>query len=236
MNGLFITATDTEVGKTVITAGLTMAMRKEGVDVGVMKPFATGAMKNEIGLYSADARFIARAAGLEMEDADTNPSLFQPPLAPLAAAESEGAEIDLEPVREAFDRLKSQHDFLLVEGIGGLRVPIKEDFYVLDLIAEFAFPALVVSRAGLGTINHTLLTLDALKSRGIPLTGVVLNASNEEMDISNRTNADMIERCSGENVLLQVPFLKDVNVEDGITTGLAQFEGFASLARHLMGI
>ena len=119
MNGLFITATDTEVGKTVITAGLTMAMRREGVDVGVMNPFATGAMKNEIGLYSADARFIARAAGLEMEDADTNPSLFQPPLAPLAAAESEGAEIDLEPVREAFDRLKSQHDFLLVEGIGG---------------------------------------------------------------------------------------------------------------------
>lgn len=228
--GIFVTATDTGVGKTVVAAGLAASLHRLGADVGVMKPIATGAAHDPAGLYSADARFLARAVGLEREGPDNNPICLEPPLAPLAAAESEKVSLDLSRVWASFQRLKKQHDFLIVEGIGGLRVPLTEDFDVRDLLQRMGLPVLVVGRAGLGTINHTLLTLDALRARKIHVLGVVLNAGRHPMDLSAASNAAMIQRCSGIPVLAEIPRLPEVDVESGQMEGLLRFAGFRSLA------
>ena len=234
-NGVFVTATDTEVGKTVVAGGLARALRNMGVQTGVLKPYATGAMQDPRGPYSCDTRFLARAIGLEHETPDQNPALLRLPMSPLAAAEAEGVSLDRVEVFAAFGRQRESCEFLVVEGIGGLEVPIAESYFVIDLIEQFGLPALVVARPGLGTLNHTLLTLDALKNRGLPVAGVVINSSSDEPDASTRTNPELIHRCSGVPVIAQVPRLPGVDVESMALDGLDQCPEFDALARALTG-
>ncbi|MBI2195330.1 MAG: dethiobiotin synthase [Planctomycetes bacterium] len=232
--GIFVTATDTGVGKTVVCAGILDALARRGVRAGFMKPVASGTAVGEHGRYSADARFLARAAGLQSEGPEHNPLCFEKPLSPLAASEQEGRVVDLSPVWSAWERLRARHPFMLVEGIGGVLVPITQRYFVLDLMKDFGLPALVVARAGLGTINHTLLTLEAIRSRGIPVRGVVLNSAQRASDASAATNADVISRCSGTPILAELPFLPGLDVEAGRQAGLSQFPGFLALARRLV--
>ena len=234
-NGVFVTATDTEVGKTVVAGGLARALQNLGVRVGVLKPYATGAVQDPEGPYSCDARFLARTIGLEHETPDQNPVLLRRPMSPLAAAEAEGVSLDRAEVFSAFERQREACDFLVVEGIGGLKVPIAESYFVIDLIEQLGLPALVVARPGLGTLNHTLLALDALKNRGLPVAGVVINSSADVQDASTRTNPDLIHRCSGVPVLAQIPWLPEVDVESMMLDGLDGCPEFDALARALTG-
>lgn len=234
MKGLFVTATDTEVGKTVVAAALATALRRTGVDVGVMKPIATGGARwstlrercvcweefHELSQFfeglspsnfvSTDALVLARAARVTDPIALVNPICLEEPAAPMAAAEKVGHLIKHKLIMDAHRLLEQQHSFLIVEGVGGVLVPITQNFLVVDLILEMRYPVLIVARAKLGTINHTLLTVEALTRRGIRIYGIVLNGFDEQQaTFAEKTNAGVIERLTGIPVLATLPFISD---------------------------
>ena len=171
--GLFITGTDTGVGKTVVAVAAVLAARARGVDAGVMKPIGCGMAQGTT--EHADTRFLREATGVEDASSEITPLGFRAFRAPLVAARLERRDVDLEEVLEGVRRLASRHAALVVEGVGGVRVPIRPGYEVLDLIRDLGFPVLIVARSGLGTMNHTALTAGALASRGIPVLGFLLN-------------------------------------------------------------
>lgn len=171
--GCFITGTDTGVGKTVVAAALARCLTQRGINVGVMKPVETGCV-SEHGCLSDAARLCTAAGALDSIDT-VSPYRLTAPLAPLAAARLSGVTIDLDRIRAAFKRLSSAHTFVVVEGVGGVLVPITDDLDLRDVIVGLGLPAVVVGRAALGGINHALLTIEALQRRQIEIVGVVLN-------------------------------------------------------------
>jgi len=175
VGGIFITGTDTGVGKTVATAGLGLAMRERGVDVGVMKPIETGAPLVAGRRVGEDAATLWRllAPGDPIED--VNPVALALPAAPSAAAKHAGVDIDLTRIRECYARLSARHELVLVEGAGGLLVPIDDKTTMANLALALDLPLVVVARTRLGTINHTLLTLREAERCGLRVLGVVLN-------------------------------------------------------------
>jgi len=165
--GIFITGTDTGVGKTLVACGIARLLKSWGVNVGVMKPVASGDQE--------DARRLLRAAGIKEDLPLINPQFFRAPLAPSAAAALEGRRVRSEIIYKAYWQLSKKYDVMVVEGAGGVKVPLGESTYMVDLIEALRLPALVVSRASLGTLNHTLLTLDALAAGKVPVFGVLFN-------------------------------------------------------------
>lgn len=207
MRGAFVTGTDTGVGKTVVTAALALALRRQGVDVGVVKPVQTGA---RAGDPASDAMLLKEWVGLD-EGADALcPFSFPQPLAPLVAARLEGRALALDEVAERTRALARGREACLVEGVGGLLVPVGPEWTVADLAHELGLPLLVVARAGLGTVNHTLLTVREARRAGLGVLGVVLNESQPllpEADPSLATNAEVIEALGGGPILAHVPWL-----------------------------
>jgi dethiobiotin synthetase len=204
--GFFITGTDTGVGKTVVTAALAIVLRESGRDVGVFKPVASGCVRRREGLVSEDAEFLAKAAEAPETLEEISPVRFEEPLAPTVAAARAGVETDLEPMWEAWRRLRDAHEILLVEGIGGILCPVTRAMSVADLAKEFRLPLLVVARSTLGTINHTALTISAARARGLVVAGVVVNRYNHESpDLAEMTSPDEIQRVTGVRVLGLVP-------------------------------
>jgi len=203
----FITATDTEVGKTFITAELGEYFQNQGYTVGAMKPISSGGRE--------DAVYLKKVMKLD-DDLDLiNPVWFEKPLAPVAcqldsqpvaSRQLVSQEDSVRKIRDGFDALNSRYDLMLVEGIGGVLVPLWHNYYVADLIKEMALPVLIVARAGIGTLNHTLMTIESLHSRAINIAGVILNGLLGR-DISEQTNRAIIEECSGINVLAELPFI-----------------------------
>ncbi len=212
-NGIFITGTDTGVGKTVVGAGLALVLRERGMKVGVMKPVATGCSGDGKRLVSDDAVFLFEAAENEYATL-TNPLRFRNPLAPSVASVIEKKEIPIEKIMKAFQELQRHYDFIIVEGIGGLLVPITKDYYVANLIHEFALPLVIVARGGLGTINHTLLTVDAAVIRGFPIRGIIFNRMPRvNVSIAEITNPKVIHDLTKIPVLGTLPELENVDVE-----------------------
>ena len=211
--GIFITGTDTGVGKTIVAAGLALALKARGVNVGVMKPVATGCQGIDQRLVSDDAAYLFEAAENEYP-ALTSPSRFRNPLAPNVAATLEKKEVDLKQVRKAYLELQKHYDFIIVEGIGGLLVPLTKDYFVANLIREFRLPLLIVARGGLGTINHTLLTVDAAIIRGFEIRGIIFNRiPRVNYSIAEITNPKIIHDLTGIPVLGTLPEMDDVDVE-----------------------
>jgi dethiobiotin synthetase len=204
--GFFITGTDTGVGKTVVAAALAIVLRESGRDVGVFKPVASGCVRRREGLVSEDAEFLAKAAEAPETLEEISPIRFEAPLAPTVAAARAGVETDLEPMWEAWRRLRDAHEILLVEGIGGILCPVTPAMSVADLAKEFRLPLLVVARSTLGTINHTALVIEAARARGLAVAGVVINRYNHESpDLAEMTSPDEIWRVTGVRVLGLVP-------------------------------
>ena len=211
--GVFITGTDTEVGKTVVSAGIAGALKARDINVGVMKPVATGAMMTEEGLISGDVEFLLKSIGSDDPRKLINPVSIELPLAPLVACRLDGIQIDLNTITDAFQRLIRTKEFVVVEGIGGVWVPITEDYFVFDMIEDLGLPVVVVARAGLGTINHTLLTIKALQHREIPIKGFIINGINEkEATIAEKTNPKIIEEISSIPLLGILPFDPTIDV------------------------
>ncbi|UCE62590.1 MAG: dethiobiotin synthase [Nitrospirota bacterium] len=178
--GLFITATDTGVGKTVVVAALALALKQKGVNVAVMKPIESGLHSSQPETSDAE-----RLRGLVMPtQALESVSLYRlaHPLAPLAAARMAGVTIDVSSITSAYQELSYHHDLILVEGVGGVMAPISPESTVRDLIRVLGLPSLLVGRAGLGGINHILLGLEALHAHNIEVVGIVFNHSTQEPD------------------------------------------------------
>jgi dethiobiotin synthetase len=201
--GLFVTATDTGVGKTYLTALIVRSLREIGVRVGAYKPVCSGADLAADGtVFWADVRTLAEAIGDDFEQIRVCPLRFKAPLAPPVAARLEGAVIDFERLREGAAWWQGCVDVLLVEGVGGLLCPLTERETIADLAVALAYPLLVVARAGLGTINHTLLTVEAAQRRGLRVVGVILNEAEPLATVSGTDeNAAEIARRANVPVL-----------------------------------
>ena len=211
--GIFITGTDTEVGKTVVAAGLAGALQAKGINVGVMKPVATGGTKTGHGLISNDVQFLVKSVKCGDELCIVNPITLEMPLSPLVASRLENSPIELEKVGQAYNKLMERHDFVVVEGIGGILVPIKDGYLVADMIEELGLPIIIVARPGLGTINHTLLTIGEAQNRGINVMGFIINSINHgETGPAERTNPQVIEEISGIPLLGVLPFDPNLHV------------------------
>ncbi len=228
--GLFITGTDTGVGKTAVTAGLAAFCRQAGVDVGVMKPVATGVPPSGV---SEDAAWLARASGATETARDINPVRYRAPLAPYVAARLSGSPLAWGPLLRACERLASRHALTLVEGIGGLLVPLTRRRTVLDLMCELRMPVVVVARLRLGTLNHTSLTVRQARAAGVRVAGVVLNGSEPPARragerLAERTNPHILRE------LLPVPVLGVLPHRRAIADGTATARELAWwIERHL---
>jgi dethiobiotin synthetase len=200
--GIFITGTDTGVGKTHVAAGIAGALRRRGIDVGVMKPVETGCPMRGGRLRPSDAMRLRSAAGAKDSLDLVNPCRFRFPLAPAVAARLEKNKVDMKKIMKSFRELVSLHDFLIVEGAGGILVPLTMSVSFCELAREMALPVVIAARPGLGTINHTLLTISALERRGLFIAGVVVNhTSRGRGDLAEKTNPGIIEKLSGIPVL-----------------------------------
>ena len=175
MRGLFVTGTDTEVGKTLVAGAIARTLHKKGLRVEVFKPVASGCRKGREGLISADAEFLAACAESRRTLAEITPLRYKVALVPNVAAERQGAEVDLDAIFEAYRQLDGQADCVIAEGVGGLLCPISDNFWVIHLAKMMRLPVVIVARAGLGTINHTLLTLQVARAAGLEVAGVVIN-------------------------------------------------------------
>ncbi len=215
MAGYFITGTDTGVGKTVATATLALLYRRAGVNAGVMKPVETGVDPLCDSSAASDARFLLEVAESGDLLEEVSPYRYKTPASPLFATRVEGGP-ELEPGRliQAFETLAGRHEVMLVEGIGGILTPLAPGFRVIDLAARLALPLIVVARTGLGTLNHTLLTLEAAKAAGLSVAGVLFNRQDEGPESAlTQANPGIIEEFSGIPHLGVLPFLGPVSGE-----------------------
>jgi dethiobiotin synthetase len=207
MKSFFITGTDTGVGKTLVGGGIAGVLKRSGKRVGVLKPFESGCSKLGGELIPEDALFLKNISGCA-EDIDVIcPYRMEHPLAPGVAAEIEGVAIDLDRVRSCFKALKEKYETVLVEGAGGLMVPVTGDLLISDLIKMLDLPIIIVSRLSLGTINHTLLTVKHALACGISVAGIILNQVTPEIGKAEETNPEVIKRFSGIPILGQIPFI-----------------------------
>lgn len=199
MAGLFITGTDTGVGKTYVTSLLTRALRAMGTQTLAIKPFLSG--------ERTDAEVLAAANDETLSLDEINPIWLMPPLSPYAACAVEDKPLDWGKLRGAWEQLRQRHSGpWLVEGVGGWRVPLDATLTVGDWAQELGFPVLIVCRAGLGTINHTLLTVESIRRMNLSIAGVVMNFHNTPDDMASQTNQAILED------LIHLPFLR---IEDG---------------------
>ncbi|HOW97791.1 MAG TPA: dethiobiotin synthase [Kiritimatiellia bacterium] len=198
MKGLFITGTDTGIGKTAVLAALLCALRRAGIDAAPMKPVQTGCRPSRRGLVSPDLERALRAAGLRPDAAEKSlmcPYPFRPACSPHLAAAQAGVRIRLSAIRKAFRRLSARHSYVLVEGAGGVLVPLNGNKTMLDLMRALALPVIVAARPGLGTLNHTLMTLRELRRAGLKILGVILVcARRAPWGAIERSNLETIRR------------------------------------------
>jgi dethiobiotin synthetase len=206
-SGVFITGTDTGVGKTYVGAGIAESLLRSGVDTGVMKPAETGCHRRSGRLIPRDALKLMKAAGVRDALALVNPYRYQKPLAPSVAAEYEGPRINPGKILKAYCRLAQRHDFLIIEGAGGIMVPLLENYTYLELARDIGLPVVIIARPGLGTINHTLLTIASLYNKGVDITGIVINHAHVgKAGLAEKTNPAVIERISGLRILGDIAY------------------------------
>jgi dethiobiotin synthetase len=169
--GLFVTGTDTGVGKTIATGVVAVSLRAQGLNAGVMKPVETGTNTRAV----TDSDWLLSVVPTEAPREMTSPYRLGTAAAPAVAAMAENLSIELPIIVAAFQALASRHECIVVEGVGGAMVPLAHDLLVADLMLQLGLPVLIVARAGLGSINHTLLTVECLERRGIPILGILFN-------------------------------------------------------------
>ncbi len=207
LKSYFVTATDTDIGKTAFTAGLAQAIKRDGTNVGVMKPFACG-LEQKHGFRSEDTELLARAAQVKDPEEMINPYFFPVSASPYAAANKLGASIDVDLVLDRFEKLQALHDVMLVEGIGGVLTPILKGYCIADLIKDMSLDVLIVTSAKIGTVNHTLLTCEACKKYGVKIRGLIINNFDSTgYDVDDLAND--LTNLSGVDVLCSIPHLDD---------------------------
>lgn len=198
--GIFVTGTDTGVGKSIVSATLARLLRMNGVSVGVMKPVTSGCREENGKLVSDDALLLCQAAGIQLSD-DIAPYRLREAIAPADSAKIDGVRVDFSTIRAAFERLTSAYQYVIVEGAGGLMVPLSGGLLVADLARELGLPLLVVARPDLGTINHTVLTCFGAQQMGLTVAGVIVNGMPEHPGLAEKGAAHQIGSLCGASVL-----------------------------------
>jgi len=235
--GIFITGTGTGVGKTLIATSLVAALKAQGIDVGVMKPLESGAPSFGSAPIPRDALYLKEIAGVRDDLNLINPYCFQAPLAPGVAAEKEGVEVDLQMIKGIYEELRGRHQFMVVEGAGGLLVPIAQEILLPELIKLLGLPLLLVARSSLGTINHILLSLFYCQHEGLEVKGLIMSKSTPDADPSEAGNAQVVARFSGVPVLGSFPYLRDYAGVKGNRAFLAQiFTEHIDMEKLLQGL
>jgi len=212
--GFFVTGTDTGVGKTLIAAALIKAIGLLGMSVCGMKPIETGCTREGNTLVPSDGMFLKNIASMDETLSDVTPCCFEHALAPIVAADMEGTTVNLNKVRSAFNDLTTAYQSIVVEGVGGLLVPLGKDYFILDLAKEMGVPLVVVARPGLGTINHTLLTVNYALKAGLKVAGIIINYTYQsEGSAAEETNPRVIKQLSPVPVIGVFPYLDDMSDE-----------------------
>ncbi len=242
-NGVFVTGTDTGVGKTLVSCALVRRLAQTGRSVGVMKPVETGVLPDQ--LSESDAGRLLAAAGTCDGIEEVSPYRFPLPLAPLAAASAQGRVIEIQEILGRYERLAARYACVVVEGAGGLLVPMAKDWDLRDLIGRIGLPVVLVGRAGLGGINHALLTLEGLRQRHCAVMAVVMN------ETALSTTPAQQEQCASTVALLReragVPVLGPLSYQphlgsdwSGAVEMLAQSDPIRALANlvwaHAVGM
>lgn len=230
VRGFFITGTDTGVGKTVIAAALIQAIGFLGIRVCGMKPIETGCLQSDSRVRSSEFRvqssefrikdrvltpsdgmFLKKMAGMDDSIDLVTPIRLENPLAPFPASEIEDTPVDIEKIKKAYAELSKKYEAVVVEGIGGLLVPIKRDYFVLDLARDFGLPTIIVSRPGLGIINHTMLTVNYAIKEGLTVAGIIINYSlPPEGTPAEKTNPEVIKKISPVPIIGIFPYLENM--------------------------
>ncbi len=192
----FVTGTDTDVGKTYVTAMLTRSLRRAGFDTVAVKPICCGPRD--------DVEILCDASGNELTPNETNPVWLSTPAAPLLAAQLENRPVDFVGLGAWYESIRASRQSLLVEGAGGWLVPVTADKTVADLAVAFALPVLVVVANRLGCLNHTLLTVESIRSRGLVCGGLVLNTLTEDQSVVTETNRRILQQTCDVPILFEV--------------------------------
>jgi dethiobiotin synthetase len=207
--GLFFTGTDTGVGKTLVVSAVTRILRKRGQPVTVCKPVATGARRVGERWVSEDTLRLAQSAQMMDDLQRVTAWTFPDPVAPPVAARRQGIELKLEEIVRAVRNRWEPSKAILVEGIGGLLCPLTEREAVADLALALGLPLVVVARRSLGTLNHTLLTLESAKARGLAVAGVVVSETTPPQTLAEETNVEELQRRLAVPLLAVVPYQSD---------------------------
>ena len=214
MKGVFLTGTDTEIGKTTIAACLASLLRNKGHNVGVMKPFATGKALYSTRYKSKDSALLARAAQVNDADEEINPFFYSIPTAPFTAAKMQSKkEPSIEYALRIYQRLAAKHDFMIVEGIGGIMVPLTKKHYVAHFAKLLDLPTMIVAGSKLGTINHTLLTAKVCHDFGLNVLGIIINSLPAKASLLKRQTIETISELGKLRVLSVIPVVKKNTLE-----------------------
>ena len=208
LKSLFIAGTDTDVGKTYVTAGLAVVLRKMNLDVGVMKPFAAGDAQKK-GYKSEDVEILSRAAHTDDPENLVNPQFFPIPASPYTAWKTLKIKPKVSTVLSSFKKLSKLHDMLLIEGMGGIMTPILKDYYITNLIKEMKIPTVIVTRSKVGTVNHTVMTVKMCEKYKIPIKGIIINNFENGYAVKDLTRD--LENLTCVHVLGSIPFIKDMS-------------------------
>ncbi|MDQ7785434.1 MAG: dethiobiotin synthase [Desulfomonilaceae bacterium] len=206
-NGLFVTGTDTGVGKTLVTAGLVRFARIQGRRCVAIKPVETGCPVRSGMLHPEDGVFLMEASESDLSLDECAPFRFSLPAAPARAAAMEGSRIFLSDLVEHVQAVAESRDFVIAEGAGGLMVPIEDRLMMIDLVERLGCPVLLVARSRLGTINHTLLSVEALRRRDLEIAGIILSGHDEESGPEERYTRRDVERLVGDTPVTVLPYL-----------------------------
>jgi dethiobiotin synthetase len=221
MKGFFITGTDTGVGKTIIAGALIKVLCHLGVKTGAMKPVESGCVREGEILIPSDGMFLKQMAQMQEPVTQVSPCCFESPLAPLAASELEQRSVSVTAIKKAFYNFYTNYDAVIVEGIGGLMVPLKTDYFVVDLAKEIGLPLIVVTKPGLGSINHVMLTVNYALKEGLQVAGIIIDYSlPPENSLAEETNPPLLKQICPAPLIGIFPYLR--NRDENIIEKTAQ--------------
>ena len=209
LNSIFVTGTDTDVGKTYVTAGLAVTLRKMKIDVGVMKPFAAGTAQ-KTGFKSEDVEILANAAQVNDSEILLNPQFFPIAASPYTAMKTLKIKPNIKLILNRFKKLSKLHSMILVEGMGGIMTPIIEDYFVTNLIKDMKLPTIIVTRTKVGTVNHTIMTCKMCEKYKIPVKGIVINNFDTDGYNVKELKRDL-EKLINIPILGTIPFIDDLS-------------------------
>lgn len=209
LKSLFITGTDTDVGKTYVTAGLAVTFRKMGVDIGIMKPFAAGTAQ-KTGFKSEDVEILANAAQVNDSELLLNPQFFPIAASPYTALKNLKIKPNIKLIMEQFKKLSKLHSMLLVEGMGGIMTPILKNYFVSDLIKDMKLSTIITTRTKVGTINHTIMTCKMCEKYKIPVRGIIINDFDTDGYNVKELKRDL-EDLTSFPVIGTIPFIDDMS-------------------------